>query len=346
MFSRWFGKGTVEAEKPKEPIDAPNDVYFCRPKLNPSFLLPPYLVSDEVVAAVKPPAVVSTLEERLAELSAKEMDAYNEMVKVIGPEVFEQQGGFTVLRYLVARNFNVAAATKLLHGTLAWRKTLPSVCKWCADDPSSHMAEFVGWDKKSRPVIYMTYRYAKERGDSAAAEVHMSSTFDNAVRQMPVGVTQWVTMVDFATFSIMRDSSTAVAKKILSVLSDHFPERLGCFILVNPVKGTWMLWKALSVFIDEKTKSKVRFAYSSGTPSLQSVFDELFPPHLAKYLIARYSENYQNLPLGALEGVSEAEIAKQAQQAAKEHKEECEPTMTLEEAETSPTVAGVEETKE
>ena len=173
------------------------------------------------------------------------------------------------------------------------------------------MAEFVGWDKLHRPVVYMTYRYAKERGDATASEHHITSAFDHCVRMMPEGVNQWVAMVDFATFSILRDSSTSVAKRILHVLSNHFPERLGLFILVNPIGGTWALYKALSPFLDEKTKSKVRFAYSNGSPALKSTFEELFPPHLAKYLIARYSENYSNLPLGSLDKVSDEEIEKQ-----------------------------------
>ena len=321
MFSRFFGGAKKEEEPVREPITAPNDVYFCRPKLNPCFLLPPYLVSEEAVAGVKPPKTVMTIEDRLTQLDDKQTEAYKKMVEKIGPETFESQGGFTVLRYLVARNWDVEKASALLADTLVWRKTLPNFCKWCQEDPRNHMAEFVGWDKLNRPVIYMTYRYAKERGDADASEHHMASSFDHAVRMMPEGVTQWVTMVDFATFSILRDSSTAVAKRILGVLSNHFPERLGLFILVNPIGGTWVLYKALSPFLDEKTKNKVRFAYSNGNPSLNSTFDDLFPPHLAKYLIARYSENYQNLPIGALDKLSEEEIAKANAEAAAKDKE-------------------------
>lgn len=332
MFSRFFGKA-AEPEKEKEPVIAPNDVYFNRAKLNPNYLLPAFLSSEAAVAAIKPPAVVQTLEQRLAQLEPKEKEAYDEMVKQIGPEVFAQQTGWTVLRYLIARSFDVEKAVKLLQGTLEWRKTLPPVCKLCIEKPANHMAEFIGWDKQHRPVVYMTYRYALERGDPIAAESHMSSTFDHAIRMMPEGVTQWVTLVDFATFSILRDSSIAVAKKILGVLSDHYPERLGKFILVNSIGGTFVLFKALSPFLDEKTKGKVAFAYSSGKPEMQVVFDELFPPHLSKYLMARYSENYQNLPLGALEGVSEEDISKKNEQAVKEHKEDVEQTCTMEDVE-------------
>ena len=51
MFSRWFGGGAkVEEEKPRDPPIAPNDVYFCRPKLNPGFLIPSYLATAEAAA--------------------------------------------------------------------------------------------------------------------------------------------------------------------------------------------------------------------------------------------------------------------------------------------------------
>lgn len=338
MFGRFFGGKTAEPEKEKDPVTAPNDVYFCRPKLNPNYLLPPFLISEEAAAAIKPPKVVQTLEDRLSKLEPKEKAAYDAMVTKMGPELFEQQTGWTVLRYLIARQWDVEKAFKLLQGTVEWRKTLPTVCKWCTEKPANHMAEFVGWDKEHRPVVYMTYRYALERGDADASEVHMASAFDHAIRMMPEGVTQWVTLVDFATFSILRDSSIAVAKRILGVLSDHFPERLGSFVLVNAISGTFVLFKALSAFIDEKTKSKVKFAYSSGKPDMETVFDDLFPPHLAKYLMARYSENYQNLPLGALEGISEDDIAKKNEQAAKEHKDEVVQTCTLEDVESGKVV--------
>lgn len=307
----WFGGSTEAKEAPKvrEAPVAPNDVYFCRPKLNPNFLLPKFLTDPEQIAKTKPPAVVKTWDARYAELQGKEKEAYDQMAAALGEDIVKQQTGWALLRYLVARQWKVEEAAKLLQSTLVWRKTLPNFCKWCNENPNSHMAEFVGWDKQHRPVIWMTYRYAVERGDPVASEHHMSSAFDHACRMMPEGVTQWVTMVDFTHFSILKDSSPSVAKKIIGVLADHFPERLGCFILVNPVRGTWAFWKALSAFIDQRTKDKVRFAYSNGDPPLKDVFEELFPPALAKWLIARYMENYKNVDLGSLEDADVASMA-------------------------------------
>lgn len=320
FLSRWFGGGAAaEPEKPKEPVNAPNQVYFCREKLNPNFLLPGWLLSDEAAGKVRPPASVLTLADKLKTLKANEKEAYDKFCALIGgAEAVDklEQGGFTVLRYLIARNYDVDKSVVLLKSTFEWRKTLPSICKWCKENPASHCAEFVGWDKQSRPVIWMSYRYALERGDATASEHHMCSAFDHSIRMMPEGVTQWVTMVDFAGFSILRDSSPSVARHIVKILSDHYPERLGCFILVNAIAGTFALFKLLGPLLDERTKAKVKFAYSKGSPAIVDVFEELFPPHLAKWLVARYNENYENLALGALEGASTKDMEQHAAAAA------------------------------
>ena len=50
-----------------------------------------------------------------------------------------------------------------------------------------------------------------------------------------------------------------IARDFLELASHHYPERLGCFIVIDAPRVFSLLWSALKPLVDVKTKEKIKF---------------------------------------------------------------------------------------
>ncbi len=273
-----------------------NPEVFIRPRLNGGFVPPPFLLDRELLAKTRPPAVVKTLEARLAELNDEQMQALVQIRQIRDQKGYDpkEADDWFLLRYLVARDWKVLKAADMIDKTMAWRKArnaMNMVCSRCVVNPNAHCSMFVGWDLQHRPVLYMSHRWALERQNMEENVEHMLESYNHIVKLMPEGVTKWVACVDFVTYSHWRDGSPKSGKEVINMLQDHFPERLAMQVLVDPPTTFWLLWKVLSVFIDPKTKEKAAFWYTDQEPRIQNEFPKIFPEHLSNYLVETYIAN-------------------------------------------------------
>lgn len=74
---------------------------------------------------------------------------------------------------------------------------------------------------------------------------------------MSPGVDSWIWICDFQGFGIV-DCDPRMAKIFLTMSSEHYPERLGLFLILGAPMMFNILWKAISPFIDPKTHHKIR----------------------------------------------------------------------------------------
>jgi hypothetical protein len=265
---------------------------------NPGYVPPRFLLDAAQLANIEPPSVVKKFAQRLDELTESERAAYEsfrkDVVVASGWDTSRDIDEWETLRFLVARSFDVPKATKMLASHVEWveaNKPAQMVCHTCNRDPANHMMQFTGWDRQHRPVIYMSYKYSADRVDPQNSIEHNVSTFNLLKTLMPEGVEQWVAITDFVSYSHWRDGTSSVGRTIIQVLQDHYPERLGLQILVDPPTMFWVFFKMLQPFIDEKTKKKVVFVYTDKQPNIRDEFPKLFPPHLSDYLIEAYINN-------------------------------------------------------
>ena len=289
-------------------------------QLNSGFAVPEFLRDPTALAEIQPPTSVKTLEQRKAELTDDQRKAFGEFLRIArsdpayaatlaaeahddgtpgpggaGPPVDDE---WRILRYLTARGFNVKKACDMLHATLVWERQIKPaslVCRRCVTDTESHCQEFVGWDLQHRPVMYSSYAWARAatRNNSDDAINHNVALMHRLTKGglMPEGVEQWVVLTDFVTYSMLRDATSKVGIVVMQCLQNHYPERLGAQLLIDPPSAFWVMYKAALPFLDERTKAKVHFCYTEAEPRIDAVFAQLFPPHLAAYLCRTFRHN-------------------------------------------------------
>ena len=268
--------------------------FYFRQRLNEGFAIPQYLSDAAELQQIRPPAVVAPFATLLAELTEEEKTKYDAITAQLKGEAYynaELMNECFILRFCKARAFDATKTLKMVEAHVEWRKgrDWDAVrCEVCVVDPNQHISEFVGWDLLNRPVIFHSMKLSPSRTDPEQATVHEVEIMNHVSKLMPEGVTQWVSITDFLTFSYLRDTSPKMSSAVVKTMMDHFPERLGLQILVDPPAAFWVFWKLLSPMIDERTKSKVRFVYTDSKPNIDDEFPKIFPPHVAQYLAATY----------------------------------------------------------
>ncbi|KXS18027.1 CRAL/TRIO domain-containing protein [Gonapodya prolifera JEL478] len=182
----------------------------------------------------------------------------------------------TLHRYLVARNWQTDSALAQLRRTVVWRrKTFGHIepdpafpdapkmeCEQCLSDPASHCFFPVGWDDVGRPILYGCQK-RMAYPDVEASLVHVFYNIEKSLRSTRSSG-QFIYFVDFNGFDFQEALKARYAIRFLMTFADHYPERLGRMVLVNPPSVFQMFYNAAKVFADQRTMNKVLFLY---TPS-------------------------------------------------------------------------------
>lgn len=183
----------------------------------------------------------------------------------------------SIARYLIARNWDVKKATKMLMKTLKWRSEYkPDEIRW--DDISDeavtgkiYRSDY--FDKSGRSILVM--RPSCQNTKKAKGQVrYLVYCMENAILNLPSGQDQMVWLIDFAGFG-MSHLSLHVTKLTADVLQGHYPERLGVAILYNAPRFFESFWKMASPILEPKTRNKVKFVYPDN-PETDKIMEDLF----------------------------------------------------------------------
>lgn len=216
----------------------------------------------------------------------------------LGTEYMDACDDKTIKRFIRATGHNLPLSIKRLQNTVKWQREVQPgnvVCHSCGKDPRSHYMHIVGFCQLQRPVIYSCLALASNRvyEDNKA---HMIQTFETAVKCMPEGVEQWVWVCDFHGFG-MADINPKLAKTFLDVSAEHYPERLGLFLVVDAPRLFSVLWNAIKYWVDPKTFKKIRFLpfdadSKHGSKSvLKGELEQHFAPKTVDWFIREMTEN-------------------------------------------------------
>lgn len=211
---------------------------------------------------------------RLRELRALVKRAAEADPDLLGtPELRRFVNDACLCRYLRARQWSPRRAMKALTATLRWRaRARPESISYddVEDEGASGKQYVAGRDKRGRNVLVM--RPGRENTREHAGNIRfLVYTLENATwRDSPASdpprgafvshdAEKLVILIDFTGWTLATAPPMKTSRETLSILQDHFPERLAVAVCYNPPWIFAVFWKAISPFIDPATYRKIRF---------------------------------------------------------------------------------------
>lgn len=165
----------------------------------------------------------------------------------------------TSRRYAIAVKWDLANAKKRATDTLQWRREfkpdllIPDEVKK-EGESGKHIVS--GFDNVGRPVIYL--RPGRENTDANPQQVrYLVWSLERGLDFCPLGQDKLCLLIDYSKATKKTQPSFSTQLHVLSILQNHYPERLGKAIIVNV---PWILssfFTFISPFLDSATRAKV-----------------------------------------------------------------------------------------
>lgn len=169
------------------------------------------------------------------------------------------------------RNFKVKKSVKLLHETLEWRKSFGladlHAGAWkdvIAVENATGKSYTRGFDKEGHVLIYMSP--SKENThDHDGNMKHLVYTMERAIAIMKhtTGSEKLALVIDYTGYTMAHAPTMKASKETLTILQNHYPERLFRAYCVRPPYIFHTFLGLVSPFIDSVTKKKICLLKSS-----------------------------------------------------------------------------------
>ena len=219
--------------------------------------------------------------------AGKEAPAHELVLKLL-EAVSEEPGAewadeAACVRYLMARNNHLDKATAMLKESLRWRHSFGvsklgerhAIIRRESETGKLRVSDSV--DRSGRTVLVMTPR-AENTSDHDGQLLNLVYHLERATGGRPVdGVADGkvVTVMDFKGWSLRNAAPMKTSRATLSILQNHYPERLHRFLLLNVPTIFSVFWNAIRPFIDPVTRAKVVFVTGSAEQQ-QAALHECF----------------------------------------------------------------------
>ncbi|KAJ7030401.1 CRAL TRIO domain-containing protein [Mycena alexandri] len=165
-----------------------------------------------------------------------------------------------ILRYLRASKWKVDAAIHRLEETLKWRREYGVYDTITAEhvEPEAVTGKqiLLGYDVHGRPGLYLI----PSRQNTAESPRQVQVTvwmLERCIDLMPPGVESLALLINYADKA--KNPSFSTARTVLSILQDHYPERLGLALILNVPFLLNAFFKLITPFIDPITRQKMKF---------------------------------------------------------------------------------------
>ena len=194
-----------------------------------------------------------------------------------------------LLRYLVARNFDVKKAALMLQNTLKWRQDFGvkhihtnAFMNVVAKENSTGKIYLRGYDEAGHIIMYMRPKF-ENTNDHDGNLKHLVYNLERAIACMKqrhaesksseMPQEKLALLVDYDGYSLFNAPPMRTSNATLDILQNHYPERLWKAYCIRPPWIFSGFWKMISPFIDVKTKTKIVMV--GGGYSLSDICAEL-----------------------------------------------------------------------
>eukprot|EP00291_Cryptomonas_curvata_P014244 CAMPEP_0172181970 /NCGR_PEP_ID=MMETSP1050-20130122/18130_1 /TAXON_ID=233186 /ORGANISM="Cryptomonas curvata, Strain CCAP979/52" /LENGTH=264 /DNA_ID=CAMNT_0012855345 /DNA_START=69 /DNA_END=860 /DNA_ORIENTATION=+ len=182
------------------------------------------------------------------------------------PEVSAWCTDQQLTRFLIARNFNVAHALKLLLSALEWRalrrpelvERMPGFEEVFGKQGATGKVYCPGTDRWGRPVLVLD-NTVENSSDADGRLLFLAWNLEFACRQMGEGVDKYVVFLHLGRFSIFNAPPMRDTRETIRMVCQCYPERLGHCVIYRPPGVFSAFWSAVKGLVDARTASKLVF---------------------------------------------------------------------------------------
>ena len=93
---------------------------------------------------------------------------------------------------------------------------------------------------------------------------------ESAIRNCKPGRDRWTWVLDMANYDSRNSPKLEITLRVLQLVANHYPERLNKVFIVDAPMLFWVLFKAVSPFLDPVTRAKIDFVYSKDVPAAEA----------------------------------------------------------------------------
>lgn len=140
-----------------------------------------------------------------------------------------------ILRYLRAAKWDVEASKKRLEATLIWRREYgmrEHTAEYVSIENETGKQIILGFDNEGRPCLYLNP--AKQNTAKSDRQLHhLVWMLERVIDMMPAGQESLALLVDFKASSNSTNPSVSQGRETISILQNHYPERLGRALVIN-----------------------------------------------------------------------------------------------------------------
>jgi len=235
-------------------------------------------------------------EERVAEFRA---------LVTGGGALPEEPSDADLLRFLLARKWNLGRAKRMFDEYQEWRREWPQSRVRPVDVPVSvgHRKAFVlpRPDCRGNPTVvlvasrHMMYEVGKGKGNPETTYAFQVFCFDHAIAHAErLGRQQLTIVLDLEGLG-WRNLDLTCLKNIVLLAQARYPERLGACVFYRPPSVFYGLWKAVKPLVDARTAGKMRFAFNA-----EELQVEIGPPSQVPTLLGGDMPDGEMLPIESI----------------------------------------------
>lgn len=191
------------------------------------------------------------------------------VVEVVRSRLTESQSSILtdqdIRRFCSARDFSPDESYNMIIDYLKWRAERkpeaithqhPSVKK----EASTCKAYFLGYTKTRMPLVLVHGGGHDPKWSSVQETItYALYMLGVAIKHMPADITQVCLISDYSSFSVFSNMDNELIKEAANMMQLYFPERIGEVYLTNYSVIMSGIWSIVSLWVDEKTRSKFHF---------------------------------------------------------------------------------------
>ncbi|KAK2662208.1 hypothetical protein Ddye_000782 [Dipteronia dyeriana] len=167
-------------------------------------------------------------------------------------------------RFLRARDLDIEKGSIMFLKYLKWRRSFVPNGSISPSEVPNEIAQnkmfLQGFDKKDRPigVVFVARRFQNKQNQKEFKRFPVY-VLEKLSEKIPAGQEKFVVIVDIQGRGYANSDIRAYIGA-LSILQEHYPERLGKLLILHAPYIFMTVWKIVYPFIDNNTKKKIVFA--------------------------------------------------------------------------------------